>query len=186
MPSTGEDFARLYDDHVWNVYGFFGYRVGSRQEAEDLTQLTFEKALRSFRKFDERRASFGTWIMTIAKNALVDYYRSDRSSRQEPLGDPAEAESVMAGTEVEDEPRLGISPELEAALGKLGDREREVIALRFGGDMTGMEIAELTGLSVANVQQILSRTLRRLRSELEGTEVASRQRFAAGESGADD
>jgi RNA polymerase sigma factor (sigma-70 family) len=167
MASSGEDFARLYDDHVWNVYGFFGYRVGSRQEAEDLTQLTFEKALRSFRKFDERRASFGTWIMTIAKNSLVDYYRSDRSSRQEPIGDPGEAESAVAGAQVEDEPSLGMSPELEAALAKLNDREREVIALRFGGDMTGLEIARMMGLSVANVQQILSRSLRKLREDLE-------------------
>lgn len=169
---SGEAFARLYDDHVWTVYGFFGYRVGSRQEAEDLTQLTFEKALRSFRKFDERRASFATWVMTIARNALVDYYRSDRSSLQEPIGDRDAAESAPSGEHIEDEPSLGISPELEAALGKLNDREREVIALRFGGDMTGIEIARLTGLSVANVQQILSRTLRRLRSELEGSEIA--------------
>jgi RNA polymerase sigma-70 factor, ECF subfamily len=179
--SSGEAFARLYDDHVWSVYGFFGYRVGSRQEAEDLTQITFEKGLRSFRRFDERRASFATWIMTIARNALVDYYRADRSSRQESIGDPAEAESAVSEQGVEDEPSLGISPELETALGKLGDREREVIALRFGGDMSGIEIARLTGLSVANVQQILSRTLRRLRSELEDSQLAPGPRSAAGE-----
>jgi DNA-directed RNA polymerase specialized sigma24 family protein len=39
-----EQFAELYDEHVWRVYGFFGYRVASREEAEDLTQLTFERA----------------------------------------------------------------------------------------------------------------------------------------------
>jgi RNA polymerase sigma-70 factor (ECF subfamily) len=65
-------------------------------------------------------------------------------------------------------PRLGVSPDLENALDKLGSRERELIALRYGGDLTGPEIAELTGLSLANVQQILSRSLRRLRAELEG------------------
>jgi DNA-directed RNA polymerase specialized sigma24 family protein len=40
-------FAQVYDDEVWSVYGFFGYRVRSREEAEDLTQLTFERAFRS-------------------------------------------------------------------------------------------------------------------------------------------
>ena len=179
-----EAFARLYDEHVWSVYGFFGYRVGSRQEAEDLTQLTFEKALRSFRKFDERRASFSTWVMTIARNALVDYYRSDRSSRQEPLGDPDEGEGMVSG-EHAGEPSLGIAPELETALAKLGDREREVIALRFGGDMTGIEISRLTGLTVANVQQILSRSLRRLRQELEEPK-ADNGSYAAGGSAAVD
>jgi RNA polymerase sigma factor (sigma-70 family) len=167
---SAEKFGRLYDEHVWNVYGFFGYRVGSRQEAEDLTQLTFEKALRSFRKFDERRASFATWVMTIARNALVDHYRSDRTSTQEPIGD---AESLLSEHH-EEEPTLGIEPELETALAKLNDREREVIALRFGGDMTGLEIAEMTGLSVANVQQILSRSLRKLRDDLEsGTDSST-------------
>jgi RNA polymerase sigma factor (sigma-70 family) len=49
----------------------------------------------------------------------------------------------------------------------LPEREREIIALRFGGDLTGPEIAALTGLSLANVQQILSRSLRPLREDLE-------------------
>jgi RNA polymerase sigma-70 factor (ECF subfamily) len=68
---------------------------------------------------------------------------------------------------------LGPSPELERALDTLGQRDREVIALRYGGDMTGPEIAELTGLTLANVQQILSRSLRRLRSELESPASAA-------------
>ena len=54
-----------------------------------------------------------------------------------------------------------------AALATLSQRDREIIALRFGGDLTGPEIAELLGLSLANVQQILSRSLRRLRAELD-------------------
>ncbi len=59
-----------------------------------------------------------------------------------------------------------MSPDLEAALARLGERERTLIALRFGGDLTGPEIAELTELSLANVQQILSRGLKKLRNEL--------------------
>jgi RNA polymerase sigma factor (sigma-70 family) len=177
-----ESFGRLYDEHVWNVYGFFGYRVGSRQEAEDLTQLTFEKALRSFRKFDERRASFSTWVMAIARNALIDYYRRDRSSTQEPIAHPADADQLLS-EQHEEEPSMGITPELETALAKLSDREREVIALRFGGDMTGLEIARMMDLTVANVQQILSRSLRRLRQELESPETGT-GRYPAGESAA--
>ena len=61
-----------------------------------------------------------------------------------------------------------MTPELATALGALGLREREILALRFGADLTGPEIAELLGLTLANVQQILSRSLRRLRAALEG------------------
>jgi RNA polymerase sigma factor (sigma-70 family) len=167
-----EAFGRLYEEHVWNVYGFFGYRVGSRQEAEDLTQATFENALKAFHRFDDRRASFQTWVMTIARNLLIDHYRGDRSSHHQPIGDSAEAEAAL-GKAAAHEHDLGIAPDLEAALGGLGARERELIALRFGGDMTTQQIAELTDLSVANVQQILSRSLRRLRAELEGEAMES-------------
>jgi RNA polymerase sigma factor (sigma-70 family) len=159
-------FAQVYDEQIWHVYGFFGYRLGSRQDAEDLTQLTFERALRAFDRFDPNRASARTWLLSIAHNLLVDHYRSPSSSRVDslPEGDAGEA---MLGQAPPPDQRLGVSPELEAALGRLGDRERELIALRFGGDLTGPEIAAMTGLSLANVQQILSRTLRQLREDLE-------------------
>lgn len=70
-----------------------------------------------------------------------------------------------------DQPDLGIEPDLERALATLAEREREIIALRFGGDLSGPEIAEAMGLSLANVQQILSRSLRRMRAVLEESET---------------
>jgi RNA polymerase sigma-70 factor (ECF subfamily) len=160
-------FAQVYDDEVWSVYGFFGYRVRSREEAEDLTQLTFERALRSWGRFDPDRASPRTWLLAIARNLLIDHYRSDRSSRQDSLAELEGAESVLGNAADPTESVLGVSPELEAALATLPDRQREILALRFGGDLTGPEIAELTGLSLANVQQILSRSLRQLRANLD-------------------
>ena len=62
---------------------------------------------------------------------------------------------------------LGLEPELARALAGLADRDREILALRYGAELTGPEIAELTGLKLANVQQIVSRSLRRLRAALE-------------------
>jgi RNA polymerase sigma-70 factor, ECF subfamily len=161
--SGKEEFGRVYDEHVWDVYGFFGYRVGSREEAEDLTQITFERAVKAWSRFDRRRASPRTWLMAIASNLLFDHNRR----RDAAPTDAASDESLDAHPAPDSERELGISSQLEAALAHLGDRERELIALRFGGDLSGPEIAELTGLSLANVQQILSRSLRRLRSELE-------------------
>jgi RNA polymerase sigma factor (sigma-70 family) len=173
-----EEFAKLYDEHVWGVYGFFGYRVASREEAEDLTQLTFERALRGWGGFDAERASPRTWLMAIAKNLLVDHYRGDRSSQQEPI-EEGEAGEARLGHEVPDERGLGIDPELETALERLPERDRQVIALRFGGDLTSREIAELTGIGPANVDQILSRSLRRMRAELErrGTTASLRAEY---------
>ena len=161
--TDGLQIADLYESNVDSVYGFFGYRVGSRADAEDLTQQTFERALRAWQRFDPDRGSPRTWLISIARNLLIDHYRRDRSAAQEPIDDHLSHPELV----VEDD-GVGLPAELAVALERLGDRERELIALRFGGELTGPEIAEVTGLSLANVQQILSRSLRRLRASLEG------------------
>jgi len=172
-PGKKPEFAEVYDKHVWRVYGFFGYRLSSREEAEDLTQITFERALKAWARYDPSRASVSTWLLVIAKNLLIDHYRSDRPVSAD------EVEHLAGGVEDPTENGLGLSPELESALEALSSRDRELIALRFGGDLTGPEIADSTGLSLANVQQILSRSLRRLRAELEAP--AASQGSAGGE-----
>lgn len=179
MGERSDAFAEVYDNHVWDVYGFFGYRVRGREEAEELTQATFERALKAWDRYDPARASARTWLLAIAHNLLVDYYRRDRSPSQQPLaeGDDVDAQLGRSGhQQPELEAALGIEPELEAALGELGERERQLIALRYGGDLSGAEIAELTGLTLANVQQILSRSVRRLRTLLVDSDVAETRR----------
>lgn len=153
-------FARAYEAHVDAIFRFLAYRTSSRELAEDLTQLTFEKALRAWPRYDPTKASVLTWLLAIARNTLIDSARADKG--EVPLYDE---HSERLPTE--DTPRLGPSGELAAALSALSDRDREVLGLRFGADLTGPEIATVTGLTLANVQQILSRSLRRLRDELE-------------------
>ncbi len=167
MARAEAEFARDYEEHVWRVYAFLAYRVGHRQTAEDLTQLTFERALRAWSRFDPRGGSESAWLLTIARNALIDHTRRDRSALIHPLDErqlPA-----MGGPEE----RFAGSAELVEALARLSDRDREVIALRFGGQLADPDIAAQMGLTVANVQQIVSRSLRKLRVWLEeGREAA--------------
>lgn len=166
-----DSFEEAYDTHVWGVYAFFAYRLGSRFEAEDLTQQTFERALKAWPRFDRERAGVRTWLMAIARNLLTDHFRRGRNGARR----WREIDQVPEG-ELPREPGpdddLGLSPELDGALMSLGTRDREILALRFGADLNGPEIAELTGLSVANVQQILSRSLRALRLALDEQGVA--------------
>lgn len=163
------DFAKVYDEEIWAVYGFFAYRVRSRADAEDLTQRAFERALRAWQRFDPARAPVRVWLLSIARNLLIDHYRADPSRRLKPLD---EVDEDQLGSEVTD-PDIGIELDLAEALAVLSPRDREIVALRFGGDLTGPEIAEMTGLSLANVQQVISRSLRRLRAELDHSSTAS-------------
>ena len=180
--TNGGGFDSFYEEHVWEVYGFFGYRVRSREDAEDLTQLTFERALKAWDRFDESRASASTWVLTIARNLLVDHYRHRSSRRDEPR-DPTDPARPEPASDPPQDRALGISPELEGALGTLDERQRELMALRYGADLSGAEIAELTGLSLANVQQIASRALRKLREELEMAEGSATQDPSQGGAG---
>jgi RNA polymerase sigma-70 factor (ECF subfamily) len=160
------DFEQAYDDNLSRVFAFFAYRLTSRHDAEDLTQQTFERALKAWERFDPRRAAVSTWLIAIARNLLIDHHRAQPAAGpSQPLDsvDPGalpKAEGDYAG--------LGLEPELANALATLAERDREILALRFGADLTGPEIAEMTGLSLANVQQIISRSLRRLREILDG------------------
>jgi RNA polymerase sigma-70 factor (ECF subfamily) len=142
------------------------YGALNRETVEDLTQSTFERALRAYSRFDPRRASESTWLLAIARNLLIDHHRRDRHGTSLPI------DEAVAGSVPGPEGRYEGSAELAAALAQLGDRDREVIALRYGGDLKGPEVAELLGITLANVQQILSRSLRKLRSTLEGGESA--------------
>jgi RNA polymerase sigma-70 factor (ECF subfamily) len=156
-----EALRRVFGQHFDAVYAFFAYSVGA-SIAEDLTASTFERVVRSWGRFDERRSSERTWILSIARNLLVDHYRRERH-RQSISTDahPDVLERfVVPGDALER--RLTIE-ELKAWLRPLTPREREIIALRYGADLPGAEIAQLLGLSESNVHQILSRALRRLR-----------------------
>jgi DNA-directed RNA polymerase specialized sigma24 family protein len=142
---TGASFAAAYDQYVGRVYAFAGYRVGNRADAEDLTQETFEQASRAWDRIDPARVSVATWLLTIARNLSLDRGGRRQSARDD----------------------VGLDPQLTASIGQLGEREREIMALRYGGGLPEPDIAVLTGLSSANVQQILSRSLLRLRAALD-------------------
>ena len=161
-----EDFLQAYEDHVERVYAYFAYRLRSHADAEDLTQLTFERALQAWDRFDPERAALNTWLIAIARNALTDHYRR-RRHRTGPSISAGEVREADLPSEAGPEADLGMSPELVAALGRLSRRERGLIALRFGADLRGPEIAELLDMSVPNVHQVLSRALRKLRRILD-------------------
>jgi RNA polymerase sigma-70 factor (ECF subfamily) len=155
----------VYEDNVWSVYGMVAYQVQHRQLAEDLTQATFERALRAWSRFDPRRGSERAWLLRIARNLLIDHAR-----RSPPA--PVELDERVGPQVSDPQARFAGSPELLELIARLPQRDQEVLALRFGGELSTADIAKLLGLSVANVQQILSRSLRKLRGWLQNEPVA--------------
>lgn len=170
MVRKDRSFISVYEECLSAVYGYFGYRISSRAVVEDLTQDTFERALAAWDRFDPDRASPKTWLLAIAHNLLIDHHRRGTGRELTPLPEE-DHEHLPEMTVPPIDTHLGIDPQLAMALDQLDDRARKLIALRYGADLTGPEIAGVTGLTLANVQQILSRSLRQMRSELQRSSI---------------
>lgn len=151
--------APAFDDvvaaHLDGVYRYLVYLTGDRSAAEDLTAETFEKAFRSWRRFDPRRASPRTWLCAIARTTAVDWLRAEtRRRRREEAYTRDLGEEQQFGD--------GLPGPLEAALRRLSPGEREVIALRILLDLDGPSAARVLGISTTACSTRLSRALKRL------------------------
>jgi RNA polymerase sigma-70 factor (ECF subfamily) len=154
------DWNDVYRAELPRVFNYFRYRVGNTATAEDLTSTTFEKAWRARQRYRRERAAVGTWLLSIARNVATDHFRARRVDVS--LED-APALSRDASMD-EDIQRHADQRRLAALLATLPERERELLALKFGADETNRAIARLTGLSESNVGTILSRTVAALRN----------------------
>jgi len=158
------DWNTVYTDALPRVYNYFRYRVGAGPLAEDLTAATFEKAWRGRLRYRRDLGAFTTWLFTIAHNVAVDHFRrhdAALSLEESPLG-AAAAPSAEALAE-----RRADFARASALLSRLPERERELIALKYGADLTNRRIAEITGLSESNVGVILHRAIGKLREQWE-------------------
>jgi RNA polymerase sigma-70 factor (ECF subfamily) len=154
---TAETFAAVAEQHLDEVYAYLVYLTGDRGVAEDLTAETFEKALRSWKRFDAERASAKTWLCQIARSRALDHFRAERRRRRREdlyaVQEPSEHEEVF-GRE--------LSPWLERALASLSAGEREVIALRILLGLDGESAACLLGISTTACSTRLNRALTKL------------------------
>lgn len=168
--SYDDELRRVYRTHVRAVFAFLAYSV-SREVAEDLTSLTFERVIKSWDRFDPSRASERTWVIAIARNALTDHFRRQQHRATVSTDEhPALLETVASA----DDPlaRQLARDELVFWLEQLNPRERQVLAMRFGADMPAGDVASALELSESNVHQITSRALRRLRAAAESDGVS--------------
>ncbi len=158
------DFERLYEDHAQALFGFLAYRTGDRALAEDVMSEAFERALRARKRYDPGKATAKTWLYSIALNCLRDHQRRQGAEVRalDRVGAPGEIELSDPGLE-----RAAARDEIQRALAALSDEEREVVALRYGGELTAKEAAKLLGEKTTTVEGRLYRALRKLREELE-------------------
>jgi RNA polymerase sigma factor (sigma-70 family) len=154
-------FERLYRECRDDVYAYVMGLLRDVHAAEDATAIAFERAYRKRRRFDPERGSGRAWVFGIARNAALDELRK-RKRTAGLYTDPADAQTLTGTAGAGDE--LGERrATLRQAMSQLGDRDRELIALRFFADLSHAEIAQVLGISATNAATRLHRAIDKLR-----------------------
>lgn len=168
-------FEELYKTLFTPVYRYVVARVGDRALAEDIVQTTFLRSYKALSRFEERGAEPLGYLLTIARNAVIDHWKKRREvplSDLEPVDDGGETRPAdMPDPDADpgrDVDRTTLRSDLRAALLLLTAEQRDVLALRFFAERTTEEIARELGKSPDAVRQLQSRGLKAMREELSG------------------
>jgi RNA polymerase sigma-70 factor (ECF subfamily) len=157
-------FAEIYASLVEAIHGYLYWNLGSREDAEDLTEEVFLRCLVNIDSYNPRRGAFKAWAFRIARNLMVDHQR--RGSRRAQSGLKGELEQDLPGPpeRVEEEER---AKALREALEDLTFMQRQVISMKFFAGMSNAEAASALGRREGAINALQHRALRRLGKILE-------------------
>lgn len=144
---------------IRRVYAYVAYRIGDGPDAEDVTNETFARALRYRDTFDASKGTPISWLIGIARRCVDESFHQARPSSDSPPDREAAGDLETDAIE-----RLT----MQDAVSRLDSRDRELIALRYGADLSARQIAQRLEMSTNAVDVALHRARTRLREELEG------------------
>jgi RNA polymerase sigma-70 factor (ECF subfamily) len=163
--APAEPCAAWYELHGVAVYKYFRFQQIPPDDAEDLTAETFLRAVQAVDRYDPSRAAVQTWLLTIARNVLLDDRRSARVRRRVGVDELRD----LALEEPSPEERMLRREEVGAAMtamSALSPDDRELLSLRFGGELEIAELAALLRVPVGTVRTRVWRALERLREQM--------------------
>lgn len=156
-----EAFGELYDAYVKRIYATIYYKTHHKETAEDLTSATFFKALDKIGSLDATRP-FGPWLYSIARNTVVDHYRSRRSTISiEDAWDLPDDSDLLKDADLHYQMR-----EVRKHMRSLTSLQREIITLRLWEGLSYREIGEIMNTSENSAKVTFSRAMQKLRSAM--------------------
>ncbi|MBL7139636.1 MAG: RNA polymerase sigma factor [Planctomycetes bacterium] len=159
-PGDTENVERLLVSFAPRVYGLLLHMVGRRDVAEDLMQETMLRAFRSLDTY-QPEGKFRAWIFRIASNQARDWIR--RQGREV----NRDVDGVDPPVAAEADPDAGAiarerARRVEQAMARLAAPDREVLLMRYYGDLTFKNIAQATGEPLGTVLARAHRALKKL------------------------
>ena len=151
----------LYREYHGKVFGYIRSKISNAEDAEDLTSDVFLKVYEKLDTFNESKSSLSTWIYTITRNTLTDYFRTRKVFAEIP-------ETIEDETSVENEIcNAEMLETLADALETLEERERDIIILRFYSGKTLREISSQMSISYAYVKVLQNNAFAKIRKIFE-------------------
>ena len=156
-----EAFGVLYDRYIDKIYRFVFYKTFVKEVAEDITSDVFHKALQMINSYEADKGVFSAWIYRIARNNVIDYYRSQKGDV--PLEDVFDVGFDERTPESLD--AIAALDKVNVYLETLSSKQREIITLRVWEELSYREIAEIVGGTEDGVKMAFSRSIRELREK---------------------
>ena len=155
----------IYRQHYKNVYNYIGFRINNHFDAEELASLVFEKAMVSWKRYNDA-LPVEAWLIGIAKNTVTDYLRAKKRKHFVAL------DSIIGLVSFNRQPEeVAVINEdnraLITAMSKLKEQERQIVSMKFATNLKHDEIAVIMGISASNVGVIVHRALKKMRKLLE-------------------
>lgn len=158
-------FAALYNEYYPKIFKYTLYRVGDHYTAEDLVSEVFEKVLLKYDTYNPQKGKFGTWLFTIVNNTVINHHKKTRpvELKMDKIDSQYHLEDLLFEQELKEN--------LLKSIMQLNERQKDVIALKFGARLNNREIAQVLEMSESNVGTILYRSLKQLRDILKEQEA---------------
>ena len=159
-------FGDVYEAYADRIYRYLLSRTSSQSDAEELTSRTFLNAFAGLNRYRARNRGFSFWLMTIAHNLLVNWYR-DRGRRppmaplEAAIDIPAETPGPESSLETNE-----LNQRVREAIDELAPDRQQLITLKYVNGLSNAEIGRIMGRTEGAVKSLHHRTLRRLQGTL--------------------
>ena len=152
-------FAEIYDVYIKKIYSFIYYRTGHKQTAEDIASTVFMKSMEKINSFDSSQGKFSSWLYRIAKNSVIDHYRTKKDvANIDDIWDLGNDDNFTNKFDAD----LKLE-EIRKYMQKFSKEQKEIIIMRVWDELSYREISEITGKSEPSLKMTVSRILKKIR-----------------------
>jgi RNA polymerase sigma-70 factor (ECF subfamily) len=167
LARTGDPdaFSYLYSQNVTRIYNYIFYRVGSEDDAEDITSRVFYRAFGHIKNYQEKGIPFSAWLYRIAHNLIANWHRDRQRRKEVSLDDQPEIphRQDMPETMVEKNQEMEL---LLKGIRRIAPDRQQLILLKYLEDLSNAEIAQIMGRTEGAIKSLYHRALIALKDEM--------------------